>query len=148
MRRQLWVGILSCFFIPFLLGCSGTRRLDRSDLVHPEPADTYLVTTQDGQTFTFIALHLEGDELIGTVRETVTNTVGEGETARTEISNRYDEKRVPWPEVALVEAEGGPKSSSGGVWLIAASVAAGIGAFLILGSTGDDNSGGSGGKDF
>ena len=116
-------------------GCSGGwQSLDREELVEPEPAKSYLVTMKNGDQMTFISLHLEGEWLEGTRRITLAEAVGEGETGRRNVTNRYEETRLPWAEVAVVEAEAGPKSDHS-LWLAVGAIAAGVATFIIL--TGD-----------
>jgi hypothetical protein len=146
-RRWVAGGLL----VPFLAvaGCgSGWKQLEQEELVAPEPARSYRVTTEDGRLLTFIDLHLEGESLVGTVRETRTETVGEGESQRSNVTNRYEEVRLPWNTVKRVEAErkGQPVS---GVVLAAGAIGVGVAAFLLLSGNGDTTpDGGGGGKDF
>ena len=126
----------------------GPTRLDREDLLDPPAANAYVVTTNAGQRLTFISLHLENDDLLGTVRRTSTQTVGEGETQRENVTNRYEELRIPWAEVASVEAEGG-KSGPSGVLLAGGAIVLGAAAFLLLtGGSTETADGGGGGKGF
>jgi hypothetical protein len=128
-------------------GCGGgMRELEKDELVQPEEAKSFRVTTWDGQEYTFIALHLEGDVLMGTERVTTTKVIGEGEEARETVSNRYQERRIPWDEVEKVEAESGG-SRKGGIWIAAVSVAVGVAAFLLLTSdSAEPVTAGGGGK--
>ena len=129
-------------------GCGGSgKRLDREALVDPPPARSYRVTTRDGRDWTFIALHLERNVLVGTVRITTAATEGEGEAARTNVTNRYEEVELPWDEVVAVEAEGTRKNDAG--FLIAgATIVVGILAFLLLTSDGPGEPDPGDGKDF
>lgn len=124
--------------------CAGGRAaLDRDDLRDPPPARSYFVTLADGTEYTFVSLHVEGDNLLGTARFTEQATVGEGPEARSEVTNRYEEMRIPWGDVRSVEAEGGGRASGG--WMFAAlSVAVGVGAFLLLSQGSDDRPAGGG----
>ena len=134
-------------------GCaSGPKTLGRKDLVHPEPARAYHVSLTDGRTMTLISLHLEGEWLMGTQRITESTTEGTGEEARTNVTNRYEEVKIPWSEVAGVEADRGSNRDSS-VFLAGAALLAGVAAFLLL--SGNSNTapttgggGGGGGKDF
>ncbi len=137
MIRRALVGCLTGALL-FQTGCAGgTKVLDREDLVHPEPAREYTVTLKDGRTLTFIALHLEGDNLAGTQRITREVTEGTGETARTNVTNRYLETRVPWSEVDQVQAdlEGGKDQT---IFIAAGAILAGVGVFLLA-TSGDSN---------
>ena len=128
-----------------LVGCGGgMRELERNDLLQPEDAKSYRVTTVDGGQYTFIALHLEGETLMGTERITDTRVVGEGDDAREVVSNRYEERRIPWADVSRVEADTGG-TRSGGLWLLAGSVAVGVAAFFILSASTDDGGDNGGG---
>jgi hypothetical protein len=128
-------------------GCAGgPTRLDREDLLDPPAAKTYRVTTRDGRTLAFIALHMEEDSLVGTVRRTASETVGEGETQRTNVTNRYEEARLPWADVALVEAVG-TKGGPSGILLVGGAIALGAAVFLLLnGGSDPPPDGGGGGK--
>ena len=113
-------------------GCGGGARvLSQSELIQPKPAKSYRVTTRDGAVHRFISLHLEGDWLVGTVRVTSRERVGEGETVRENVTNRYEEKRLPWSSVVRVEAVG-MESRDWGFLLAAGAIAAGVGVFLLL----------------
>jgi hypothetical protein len=129
-------------------GCGGGRMaLDRDDLDRPVTATTYEVVTHDGRSLTFISLHMEGDTLVGTRRVTETQTVGEGDARRDQVTNRYEETRVPWSDVDRVEAVGVNKRSSG-VLLVGGAIALGVTAFLLLSSGKDDTPTDGGGKGF
>jgi hypothetical protein len=135
LRKWMAGGIL----VPFLAvqGCGGGwTTLDREELTSPEPAPSYRVTTRDDRVLTFIDLHLEGDTLVGTVRRTAEETVGEGDAARRVVSNRYDEVRLPWSDVATVEAQRSGKVASDYL-LVAGAIGAGVIAFLLLSNTSD-----------
>ena len=137
-RRHIALGVIPAFFL--VAGCgSGMQTLEREDLLQPEPAASFRVTTRDGQEITFIALHLEGETLTGTERVTTTTMIGEGEDAREVVSNRYEERSIPWSEVERVEAEK-TGMRRGGMWLVAGSVALGVAAFLIISQSGDEES--------
>jgi len=127
-------------------GCaSGTQTLERKDLVHPEAARDYRVNLKDGRTMTLISLHVEGDWLLGTRRITETTTEGTGEAARTNITNRYEEVKLPWSDVASVEADRGSGRDSS-VFLAGAALVAGVAAFILLsGSSNTAATGGTGG---
>jgi hypothetical protein len=126
-------------------GAGGRTALDRADLLDPDPAQSYLVTTKDGRELTFISLHLEGDWLVGTVRITTSEVEGEGEDARTSVTNRYEEMRLPWSEVAGVEADVGKKGGSGFL-LAGGAIVVGVAAFLLLTGGSDDEPTDNGGK--
>ena len=144
-RRHIAAGLIPALLL--LTGCGGMKTLEKDDLLQPDEAKSFRVTTWDGEQYTFIALHLEGDVLMGTERITTTTTIGEGEEAREAVSNRYVERSIPWSEVEKVEAE---KSGvrRGGAWLVLGSVALGVAAFLIISQSGGDDtpSDGGGGK--
>ena len=150
-KRSAWhrvVAGLAILALGFQTGCSGgTRSLTREDLVEPEPARSYRVTTVSGEEYTFVALHLEGDVLRGTIRITSQSVTGEGEQARTTVSNRYEEKSIPWAEVAAVEADRGESKLQGAALFAAGSVVVGAVLFLVL-SQGDEKTtdDGGGGK--
>lgn len=129
----------------FLSCAGGPALLQRKDLENPKPAESYRVTTTDGQVLFFISLHLEGDWLAGTTRLTSEETEGEGETQRTNITNRYQEVRIPWAEVRSVEALGLKRGGSS-VFLAGGALILGVAAFLVLSSTGgsDTSDGGKG----
>ena len=91
-----------------------------------------------------ISLHVEGEWLVGTARITKTETVGEGEDARTNITNRYEEMRIPWEEVDTVEADIPRKTSH--LLLAAGGVALGIVAFLLFTGGSDSPPADNGGK--
>jgi hypothetical protein len=147
MRRGIVLALVA--LLVGQTGCAGGAQVvTREDLIRPKPAKSYTVTTVDGATHTFIALHVEGDWLEGTARTTTTQTVGTGEEAREAVSNRYEAMRIPWAEVLEVEADYG-SDAKGGVLLAAASILAGVGAFLLLTSEDPpDDGGGNGGKGF
>jgi len=130
-------------------GCgAGTTALRAEDLADPPPAKSYLVTAKDGREWTFISLHMEGTQLVGTVRITETATEGEGEEARTVVSNRYEEMSIPWADVARVEAEG-KRRKDPAFYLAAGAVVVGVVAFVLLTGNNDNTStGGGGGKGF
>jgi hypothetical protein len=142
--RPLTPMVLSCFTVG-VIGCGPTTQtLTREELVQPEPARSYTVHTVDGTVYTFLALHLEGDTLMGTERITSTVETGEGEDAREAIRNAYETRSIPWEEVTQVDAEL-EKKNKGGVWLIAGSVVVGAIAFLMLTDDSRDNSTADGG---
>jgi len=146
MTRGIALGLALILFVE--TGCAGGMQvLTRDDLRDPGPARSYRVTTRSGEVVTFIALHLEGDRLVGTTRTTTKRTVGTGEEARIAVSNRYRERSIPWTEVVRVEAERNRSTPRSGLMLAVASVAVGVGLFLILGQ-GDGNppTPGGGGK--
>jgi len=120
--------------------------LDREDLAEPPEADTYHVSTRDGRKLDFIALHLEDDWLVGTVRHTSTEATGAKEESRESVTNRYEEVRIPWADVTEVEAaknNGGPS----GLLLAGGAIVVGAVAFLLLsGNSQPQNTGGGGGK--
>jgi hypothetical protein len=124
-------------------GCAGKITLTEDELADPPPAKSYLVKLKDGREYTFISLHRESGNLVGTARITTRQEVGEGEEARVNVSNRYQEMTVPWSEVEEVEADTGRKKTSS-VLLGAVVLAVGVGVFLLLtndsdgGTTGDD----------
>lgn len=128
---------------------SGHRLLTKTELTDPPAARTYRVTTTDGVVHDFISLHLEQDTLYGTERITSAVTEGEGEAARTSAWNRYEERQIPWEQVATVEAESSRKQGTG-IFLAVGAIAVGVGAFILLSSTDDrtPSTGGGGGKDF
>jgi hypothetical protein len=96
---------------------------------------------------TFISLHMEGDTLVGTRRITQSQAVGEGDAQREQVTNRYEESRVPWADVDRVEAVGVDKRGSG-VLLAGGAIALGVAAFLILSSGNEDTPTDDGGKGF
>jgi hypothetical protein len=151
MTRPRWIRRTAGGLLPIVLvtGCAGGwTRLDEESLAAPEPARSYRVATRDGRTLTFIDLHLEGDFLVGTRRETVEERVGEGDAARTSVTNRYEEVRLPWSEVKTVEAERERRSASSYL-LAAGALGVGVAAFLLLSGNGEtDPDGGGGGKGF
>jgi len=143
-RAVVWTALAA---LAVQAGCAGgTRTLTRDELADPEPASSYLVTTRSGETITFIALHLEGEVLRGTVRLTQENVVGEGEQARTTVTNRYEERSIPWAEVASVEADRGEHRLQGAAWIAAGSVLVGAVLFLVLSQGGDEQPKDDGGK--
>jgi len=146
MKRGLSLGLALLLLVE--TGCAGGMQvLTREQLVDPKPARSYRVTTRSGEEVTFIALHLEGNRLVGTTRTTTKRTVGEGEEARLAVSNRYGERSIPWTEVVRVEAERDRSTPRGGLMLATASVAVGVGLFLILGQGGGNTpASGGGGK--
>lgn len=118
-------------------GCAtGWKQLDREELADPEPASSYKVTTRNGRELTFVSLHVEGDWLVGTARFTSSEVEGEGEEARTNVTNRYEEMRLPWNEIETVEAEA-DRAKDTGVYLAAGALVVGVAAFLLL-SGGED----------
>ena len=129
------------------LGCAGTTKLNREDLAEPPQADTYQVSTRDGRKLDFIALHLEDDWLVGTVRQTSTESSGAGPESRTSVTNRYEEVRIPWADVTQVEADKGNGGPSG-LLLAGGAIVAGAVAFLLLsgGNQTETTGGGGGGK--
>jgi hypothetical protein len=129
------------------LGCAGTTKLDREDLAEPPQAETYHVSTRDGRNLDFIALHMEDDWLVGTVRQTSTESSGDGTDSRTSVTNRYEEVRIPWTDVTQVEADKGNGGPSG-LLLAGGAIVAGAVAFLLLsgGSQTQTTGGGGGGK--
>ena len=144
VRRPIALALAICLTVSS--GCAGGRTvLDKEDLLDPDPAHSYMVTTNDGRELTFISLYLEGDWLVGTVRITTSEVEGEGEDARTSVTNRYEEIRLPWSEVAHVEAEGGKKGGSGFL-LAGAAIVVGVAAFLLFTGGSDDEPTDNGGK--
>ena len=136
MNMRRWIRpltpMVTFMFTMGVIGCGPTTQvLTREELIQPEPARSYTVHTVDGNSYTFLALHLEGDTLLGTERITSTVNTGEGEDAKSSIRNTYETRSIPWSEVRQVEAEV-EGNNKGGVWLIAASVVAGAAAFLLL----------------
>jgi hypothetical protein len=148
LRRYLGRGLI--LLLTLQTGCAGgPRLLTRGDLSGAEPARSYVVTTHGGETLTFISLVSNGDRVEGTVRTTREQVVGEGEGARTAVSNRYEERWILWDDVKTIEADYGGSGSQGGLWLAAVSVAAGIGAFVLITQDSDPPpDGGGGGKGF
>ena len=129
-------------------GCASTTKLSKEDLAAPPDAETYRVSTRDGRNLDFIALHLEEDWLVGTVRHTSAQSMGEGDATRSSVTNRYEEVRVPWSDVVLVEADTGGGGPSG-LLLAGGAIVAGAAAFLLLSQGSDDNPDtGGGGKGF
>ena len=144
MKRPISLGL--ALLLCLSNGCAGGwKQLDREDLVDPDSANSYRVTTRDGRELTFVSLHIEGDWLVGTARFTSRETEGEGEDARTNITNRYEEMRVPWDEVESVEAEDG-KEKGTGVFLAAGAIVVGIAAFLLISQGGEDSPSDGNGK--
>ena len=144
MRRPVTVVLLMTFGI--WVGCAGGgKTLSKSQLEDPEPADSYLVTTKDGEKVTLISLYLEGDWLVGTARFTTNVEEGEGEDVTTSVTNVYEEIRIPWDQVASVEAMG-VKNVNSGFFLVAAGIAIGVVTFLVLTGGGDDEPETNGGK--
>ncbi len=144
MRRPVTGVLLLTFGI--WVGCAGgSKTLSRSQLEDPEPADSYLVTTRGGEQVTLISLYLEGDWLVGTARFTTTEEEGEGEDVTTSVTNVYEEVRIPWDQIASVEAMGVKKVDSG-FFLAGAAIAVGVIAFLVLTGGGDDEPVTNGGK--
>ena len=128
------------------VGCAGGgKTLSKSQLEDPEPADSYLVTTKDGEKVTLISLYLEGDWLVGTARFTTTEEEGEGEDVTTSVTNVYEEIRIPWDQVASVEAMGVKKVDSGFL-LVGAAILVGVVTFLVLSGGGDDEPETNGGR--
>jgi hypothetical protein len=127
-------------------GCGGgMKTLEREDLRQPEPARSFRVTLVNGEVLTFISLVLEGEELVGTVRTTKSVLEGEGEEARTTVTNIYEERRIPWDQVATVEAEA--EREEGQTWLLAlGAIAAGVVVFLVLADSGEEPPEDGGGK--
>jgi hypothetical protein len=119
-------------------GCAGgMKTLEREDLQNPKPARSYRVTLVSGEVLTFISLGLEGEYLAGTIRTTKETVTGEGDQARSTVTNVYEERRIPWAEVATVEAD--QDKQEGQTWLLAlGAVAVGVVAFLILADSGED----------
>lgn len=129
-------------------GCAGTTKLNKEDLAEPPDAETYRVSMRDGRNLDFIALHLEEEWLVGTVRQTATESSGEGDASRSSVTNRYEEVRVPWSDVMLVEADTGGGGPSG-LLLAGGAIVAGAVAFLLLSQGSDDTPDtGGGGKGF
>ena len=126
------------------MGCAGTTKLDREDLAEPPQADTYHVATRDGRKLDFIALHMEDDWLVGTVRHTSTEATGVGADSRQSVTNRYEEVRVPWADVTQVEADKG-KGGPSGLLLAGGAIVAGAVAFLLLSGGSQTQTGGGGG---
>ncbi|HET9234596.1 MAG TPA: hypothetical protein VFP10_10685 [Candidatus Eisenbacteria bacterium] len=142
------VAALLVFTLLCACGCAGTTKLDREDLAAPPEAETYRVSMRDGRNLDFIALHMEEDWLVGTVRHTSAESTGEGDASRSSVTNRYEEVRVPWSDVTLVEADTG-RGGPSGLLLAGGAIVAGAVAFLLLSQSGDDNpdtGGGGGGK--
>ena len=94
---------------------------------------------------TLISLHLEGNWLVGTARFTTTEEEGEGEDVTTSVTNVYEEIRIPWDQVASVEAMGVKKIDSGFL-LVGAAILVGVVTFLVLSGGGDDEPETNGGK--
>lgn len=154
-RLNRFIAMVLAGSLAGLPGCAGGRRsLERDDLANPVEAQSYLVTTRSGETWTFISLFLEGETLEGTVRITSVEVTtspdpdGRGTEERKNVTNRYEEKSIPWSEVARVEAEG-VEHSNPSFWLAGGAVVVGVAAFLLM--SGNDStppSAGGGGKNF
>jgi len=131
MRRPVAVVLLLTFGV--WAGCAGGgRTLSKQELEDPPAADSYVVTTTDGGTVTFISLHVDGDWLIGTARFTTTEEEGEGEDVTTSVANVYEEVRIPWAQVVSVEALGGKQKSDTGFLLAGAAIVVGVVVFVLL----------------
>ena len=145
MRRPI-VGVLLVTFGVWTGCAGGGRTLTKKELENPEPADSYVVTTTSGEKVTFIALHVDGDWLIGTARFTTTEEEGEGEDVTTSVANVYEEVRIPWDQIASVEAMGGKEKTDTGFILIVGAIVVGVVAFVILVGVGADGPDDDGGK--
>jgi hypothetical protein len=120
--------------------------VQREDLLDPQPARGYHVTTADGRAWDFISLRSEEEWLTGTVRFTSTDQA-EGSTEPGNITNRYEDIRIPWTEVRKVEAQK-QKGGDTGLWLVAGAIAAGAAVFLIATGGSDEPPPDNGGKGF
>lgn len=130
----------------FGVGCAGGgKTLSKNQLENPEPASSYLVTTKDGKKVTLISLHLEGDWLVGRARFTTTEVKGEGEDVTSSVTNVYEDFRMPWDQIASVEAMGVKKVSTGFL-LGGVVIVVGVVTFLVLSGGGADQSDTNGGK--
>jgi hypothetical protein len=139
------IALMLAFAVLFMFGCAGTTQLDREDLADPPQAETYHVSTRDGHKLDFIALHMEEDSLVGTVRHTSTEVTGEGAAQRTSVTNRYEEMRIPWSDVVRVDADT-KHGGSASLLLAGGAIVAGAVAFLLLsGNSGTEPTGGGGG---
>ena len=145
VRRPIAAFMAFAFVCSF--GCAGTTQLDRADLVDPPQADVYHVSTRDGHILDFIACHMEEDSLVGTVRHTETQMTGEGAAARTSVTNRYEEVKIPWSDVVRVEANT-KHGGSAELLLAGGAIVVGAVAFLLLsgGTDTQPTTGGGGGK--
>ncbi len=113
-------------------GCAGgVRTLSKKDLDDPAPARSYRVFLRDGTSRTLISLHREGGWLLGTERITASESLGEGETARINVTNRYQDVKLDLADVERVEAEGS-KGFDGSLFIAAGTIVIGVLAFLIL----------------
>jgi hypothetical protein len=128
-RPATWVAVLGLLAQAACAG--GPKTLTSKDLVDPKPARAYRVFLRDGSARTLISLHREGEWLLGTERITVTETLGEGETARTNVTNQYQDVRLPMAEVERVEAEGS-KGTDGSLFMAAGTIILGVVAFILL----------------
>jgi hypothetical protein len=144
MRR--WLSSILAAALLLQAGCAGRITLTEEELADPEPAKSYSVKMKDGREYTFISLHLEGGSLLGTARITTREEVGKGEEKRVNISNRYEEMKLPWGEVESVEAELGKKKLPS-LLLAAVAVAAGVGLFVLLTNDSDSGTTDDGGKE-
>ena len=141
------IAAMLAFALLCVFGCAGTTQLDREDLADPPEAETYHVSTRDGHKLDFIALHMEEESLVGTVRHTATEVTGEGANQRTSVTNRYEEMRIPWSDVIRVDADTKHGGSSS-LLLAGGAIVVGAAAFLLLsGNSGTQpTTGGGGGK--
>jgi len=141
------VALLAVLALLVQAGCAtGAKTLSQDDLVNPKPARSYRVFLRDGRTLTLISLHREGELLLGTARTTVTETLGEGETARTNVTNRYENVKLPMADVERVEAEGS-KAADASLFMAAGAIVMGVAAFLLLTQdSAPPPTGGGGGK--
>lgn len=128
-RPAAWLALVGLLAQTACAG--GTKTLKSADLVDPKPASAYRVFLRDGTARTLISLHQEGEWLLGTERITVTETLGEGETARTNVANRYQDVRLPMADVERVDAEG-TKGMDGSIFMAAGAIILGVAAFLLL----------------
>lgn len=141
------VAVVSILALLAQIGCAGgAKSLSEAELVNPKPARSYHVFLRDGTERSFISLHREGDWLLGTERITVAQTQGEGETSRTNVTNRYEPVKLAMADVARVEADG-TKGFDGSLILAAGTILIGVAAFVLLTQDSEPPpSGGGGGK--
>ncbi len=141
-RPAAWLAVVGLLAQTACAG--GAKTLNLADLADPKPASAYLVFLRDGTARTLISLHREGDWLLGTERITVTQTLGEGETVRTNVTNRYQDVRLPMAEVERVDAEGS-KGMDGSLFMAAGGLMLGVAAFILLTQDSDPASSDGGG---
>ena len=136
MRRDPWLGVALCVLWLLEAGCTALREIPRSEYAAVPERQHVRLQTQEGLTYEFDFVRVEGDSLAGFRRQELPGPVDD-----------YATLRVPLDDVAKLSARGLDWYRTGliGGGVIAAVVAAGLSSAKNSSPPGD-NGGGGGGK--